>query len=426
LAAEGLTGAMLIETAFPCRRREWSAHSRRICVMFNSVRQALAMASFGLILSGLAVPGAHGQYRMPFMAPAGTPARSTALIGGATGQGFSPATPFLNTINPYSPMGSIGFGSSYGLGYGSMYSSGMSGYASSYGSQNGAYDQNYSDSGAGLVRAQGDFLVKQQQSFLLREQVRAQRSANAAEESRRSASNSANASNVGAERDASSAKQVVRANIDTPLTEIWSGATLNHLLSDLQRRPNIQDAATQKDALPVDDRTLSQINFTRGKGHIGLLKNGEHLDWPQAFIDSDSKDSRDRFNGLLLDVVEQARCNGSVDRNTLKKMASATDDFHRHLRKKCSDLSPATYREAKRFLKDLDDALTALKRPDVGSLFACSAALQSQTVPELVQFMTKHQLQFAPALPNERSAYAALHRALANYSNLDLPLSAHR
>ena len=302
--------------------------------MFNLVKRVMAGASFALFLSGLAEPRAHGQYRMPTMAFAGTAARSTAFISGAPGQGFSPAPPFLNSINPYSPMGSIGFGSSYGLGYGSIYSSGMSGYASSYGSQNGAYDQNYSDSVAGLVRAQGDFLVKQQQSFLLREQVRAQRSANAREESKRSASNSANASNVAAEGETSSANEVVRANNDISLTEIWSGAALNHLLSDLQRRPNIQDTATLKDSLlPLDDRALSQINLTWGKGHIGLLKNGERLDWPQAFMDSDSKDSRDRFNGLLLDVVEQARCNGSVDRNTLKKMASATDDFHRHLRK---------------------------------------------------------------------------------------------
>jgi hypothetical protein len=52
----------------------------------------------------------------------------------------------------------------------------------------------------------------------------------------------------------------------------------------------------------------------------------------------------------------------------------------------------------------------------VGDHFTGKFALKVKTVPELVALMTQQGLQFAPAVPGDQPAYAALHQALANYS----------
>jgi hypothetical protein len=74
------------------------------------------------------------------------------------------------------------------------------------------------------------------------------------------------------------------------------------------------------------------------------------------------------------------------------------------------------YMEAKRYVRHLQDAVTALGRPDGARLMAGDYAARGRSVDELVKNMTAAGLRFAPALPGQEPAYAALHRALAAYN----------
>jgi hypothetical protein len=67
------------------------------------------------------------------------------------------------------------------------------------------------------------------------------------------------------------------------------------------------------------------------------------------------------------------------------------------------------------FLNNLEDAITALHMPDVGSHFTGVYVLKPKTLPELVQSMQSHNLRFARALPGDEKAYVNLYSALNDY-----------
>src|SRR5262249_46175897 len=83
------------------------------------------------------------------------------------------------------------------------------------------------------------------------------------------------------------------------------------------------------------------------------------------------------------------------------------------------DLSPDDYVEAKHYLKELDQALRILKRPDVAKYINNEYAARSKTVGELVQTMSSLGLRFAPAVSGNEAAYNSLYRGLVTY-DLDL------
>ena len=73
-----------------------------------------------------------------------------------------------------------------------------------------------------------------------------------------------------------------------------------------------------------------------------------------------------------------------------------------------------------------EPAITALQQRDVGNYFTGKYALKAKTVPELIKQMSERGLQFAPALPGDEPAYAALHQALAAYDTASRPETAER
>jgi hypothetical protein len=77
-----------------------------------------------------------------------------------------------------------------------------------------------------------------------------------------------------------------------------------------------------------------------------------------------------------------------------------------------SEMSPSQYIEAKRYLNLLDDAIKALEDPKVSNYFTEKWALKSKNVAELVDFMSRSGLQFAPAVPGDVDSYRALYRAM--------------
>ena len=66
----------------------------------------------------------------------------------------------------------------------------------------------------------------------------------------------------------------------------------------------------------------------------------------------------------------------------------------------------------------MQSGANVLHRPDPGLYFTPTY----KNVGELVKYMAKNDLRFAPAVPGDEAAYLALYRALAIYDvNANLP-----
>lgn len=321
----------------------------------------------------------------------------------------SPVAPGL--VNPYASLyanpyaGSPGYENSYYNPY-------------MYGYNYNDYYGGYLRGGADVINAQGRFEVNTQQAYLMREQVRSERIANRRKMFDEYLYEREKAPTVEDERQRRQLEQLSRSRNNPPLTEIWSGKALNDILADLRKLPAKAPAGGQLvnlQQLPLDDDGLKHINVTQGAGNIALLKNEGRLNWPTALGGPEYKELRERVSSLAQAAVRQAEFNGRVDSGTITQLNNDVENLQKQLRKNSGDLPFAVYTEAKTFLNNLSDAVSALRQRDVGNYFTGKFALKAKTVPELVDLMTKQGLQFAPAVPGDESAYVALHQALANY-----------
>jgi hypothetical protein len=412
--------------------------------MFSSTRRIGVVAVLGLILSAIVSPKAEGQRPNPnYLLTPGLSVRQAAFNIATIGQAYSNVPPYALGFNPYvrrasypiiassgNPYPAATYANPYATMYANPYATLASnpyatspGYDSSYGGYGGYgsyYDpyNGYLRGGADVINAQGRFLVNTQQAYLTREQVRSERLANRRKVFDEYLYEREKTPTAEEERQRHQLEQLNRSRNNPPVTEIWSGKALNDLLADLRKLPPSKPEAGQLvnlQQLPLDEDGLKHLNVTKGNGNIALLKNEGRFSWPVALSSPDFKEQRERINSLAQAAVRQAEFNNQVDAGTITQLSADVESLHRQLRKSGGDLPFALYTEAKTFLNNLDDALSALRQRDVGSYFTGKFAIKAKTVPELVEHMTKQGLQFAPATAGDESAYTALHQALANY-----------
>ena len=99
----------------------------------------------------------------------------------------------------------------------------------------------------------------------------------------------------------------------------------------------------------------------------------------------------------------------------VRDMTNDLDKLNVRLNDSVNDLSPSQYIEARRYLNQVGDAIAALSDPKVGAYFNQSWAGKARNVAELVNFLSRSGLRFAPATPGDEPAYNALWRALADF-----------
>jgi hypothetical protein len=107
--------------------------------------------------------------------------------------------------------------------------------------------------------------------------------------------------------------------------------------------------------------------------------------------------------------------NAAVPAGLVKDMQNDLDGLNQRLNDSVSDLSPSQFIEARRYLNQVSDAIAALSDPKVGAYFNPSWVSKAKNVAELVSFMSRSGLRFAPATPGDEPAYNALYRALADF-----------
>jgi hypothetical protein len=384
--------------------------------MFSQMRRFGLGATLGLAALAF-TPRSQAQYFGPYYGNPFFQVRPGLTVGQAAyniatvGQALQNA-PGLG-MNPYAG------------GFGSLYSSpyGLGGY-SAYGGYGGYYDPyaSYLYGGASAIQAQGQLMVSQQQAYVMKEQVRAERIKNKRAAFDEYMYEMRNTPTLEELRQRSLQASVDRSRNSPPLTEVLSGKSLNDLLGDLQKieGKGPPAAALRTFQLPLDEEAIKQINVTKGNGNIGLLKNDGKLAWPTALSGPEFKDERERLSNLAREVAQDASFNGRVDLGNVRQIERDADQMKKELRRTGADLTPSQYIEGNTLLNNLNDAVRALEQPDAVNYFNGKYSLakalgKGNTVPELVKFMSDHGLSFAPATPGDEPAYVALQQALASY-----------
>jgi hypothetical protein len=377
---------------------------------------AFNIATIGQALSQVPPSPFIGRRFAASLANPNAAAAATGLAVAAAANQYAGAAvnPYASLYaNPYASMVSNPYAS--GAGYGDYYNPYGYGYYDPFGYSG------YLRGGADVINAQGRFLTSTQQAYMMREQVRSERIANRRKIFDEYLYEREKTPTAEEDRQKHLLEQLNRSRNNPPVTEIWSGKALNDILADLRKLPPPKPDSgnlVNTQQLPLDEDGLKHINVTAAAGNtgnIGLLKNEGRLNWPVALSEPQFKEMRERINTLAQAAVRQAEFNGRVDPGTILQMSNDVNTLNRLLRQSSGDLPFGLYTEARTFLNNLTDAITALSQPDVGNYFTGKFALKAKTVPELVEQMSKQGLQFAPATPGDEAAYAALQQALANY-----------
>jgi hypothetical protein len=268
----------------------------------------------------------------------------------------------------------------------------------------------YLQGGASVVQAQGQYLQDYQQAKVTREQAR-----QAKVDTRRKVFDNwlyerAMTPTPEQLREEAMMEQLRRARNNPPAGDIFSGKALNDLFDNIKKFP------TAGPTIAISEETMRRINFTgeaANSGNFGLFRNGGKLNWPISLNTSAFRSERENFESMVSDALRQART-GNVDGDAQQKMHGAVDDMKAKLKKEINNLSPGQYMDAKRYLNDLDAAVTSLGDPNVAKL-ADSKMNSRGNVQELVQYMVDNGLSFAPAVRGDEGAYRALHQALVEY-----------
>jgi hypothetical protein len=213
-------------------------------------------------------------------------------------------------------------------------------------------------------------------------------------------------------------EQVKRSLNNPPRGEVNSGKSLNDLLAALETMP-VKGASVPD--LPLSEDILRHINVTRdgtgGGGNLGVLRNSGKLAWPRALADLPGTEDLRSNLAKRAEVAYEQAVSGRADPTVLEKMAAASRELNDRLTAVVRETDFGDYSEAKRFLRNLDDAIQSLRNPEAGRLLTGADGASGKSVKDLVSNMLGGGYRFAPAVSGGESAYQALHSKLVNFYN---------
>jgi hypothetical protein len=278
----------------------------------------------------------------------------------------------------------------------------------------------YNSTGAALsgvsdiVNSQGNFLIQNEQSWLLHEQQKQERIKTRRmtfDERMYEQANTPSAEDL-REKDRMTALR--RSLNNPPQNEIWSGLALNTILESVQR-DNIP--VSLRPIIPLSPETLNHINTTSGTtaGSIGLIRDGGKLTWPLTLKGSDFGSDRSKMDELAAKALEEAS-RGAVQAETIQAMTSTLDGLRETLRQKVEEMSLSDHMAARRYLNELENTISALQDPNVSKQVSRSWA-KSASVSELVDQMTRQGIRFAAATAGDEPSYSSLYQSFVAFTS---------
>jgi len=196
--------------------------------------------------------------------------------------------------------------------------------------------------------------------------------------------------------------------------DVTSGLALNAILDSLQSMPEKVKATK---AMPIEESFIKQLNFTRGTGSIGLLRNRGKLNWPTMLMRlqpaEDFAKARAQIEARFQDAFNQVNGGGRADADNIKALAKLIDQLSEMVSGRASSMTFAENLDVKRYMRSLEDSVNFMKQPDASEWMPGKHKAKPQSVQDLVLLMADKGVRFAPALLGDEEAYVKMRRMLA-------------
>jgi hypothetical protein len=309
----------------------------------------------------------------------------------------------------------------------------------------------YLHGAAEVTRANADYLVRVQEAASLREDVRQKR----LETRRKQLEHMAWEREFFVQERLRTLERNARTGLElatkyATATEIYGAGPLNEIRKALAASGKLGDG----ESTALDPRMLSKVHIAvAGGGNVGVLKD-EAIFWPQLLNRAEFADDRKRLEDLLAlakhQAIERKRIEDLLEEAKQEKLdQKRIDELRDQLRKaqppdttEVRNLVAAWSRrvddertrwyldrsdngwrsghfsEALRKLKEIDEAIRGLERPNAANYLK---PLEAKTVAELVTYMEHNGLRFAAATDGGENAYMALHAAMAKEKERVIP-----
>jgi hypothetical protein len=268
--------------------------------------------------------------------------------------------------------------------------------------------------GAEMVQAQGQFMNDQEQARITREKAYQEylKSQKAKfEMDRYIEKNTPTYTELQEKNNAMKTRRILNNPTEA---EITTGASLNIML------PLVQQMTSQGIAGPpiaLDQATLNRINVKAPNysGHLAKFKDGGKLKWPIAVR---GRELQKGLAATLPDAVAAAQ-DDTLELKTYNKLRKDVKDLREEVaadyRKNQIDLG--SYLAADQFLEDLNFAVGDLTMAGASkALSGAAGGLKGRNVQEMVEYMTRQGLTFAPATPGNENAYFSLQSSMSRYA----------
>jgi hypothetical protein len=209
-------------------------------------------------------------------------------------------------------------------------------------------------------------------------------------------------------------RELTRARVSPPLNDVWSARALNALLQHLITQ---QADGALGPTVPLNEDIVNHVNVRVGNsvGNIALLKNKGESEWPESLQGSAFQESREQLHTFMHRAYRSVASGDNPDPDTLNHLLAQFRKMRATLKDNVGDLKPDEYIEARRYLDDLGQTITALQEPSIGKQFNEDWKPKAREVAELVKHMREKGLMFAPATEKDQPAYVALYHALAAF-----------
>jgi hypothetical protein len=194
--------------------------------------------------------------------------------------------------------------------------------------------------------------------------------------------------------------------------EIASAKALNVVLDDVGKFSDRKSAANQT---MLSEDVLGQLNVTASHFGVGALRNDGKIRWPGAVQELVARDQQQALEAQAQALVKGA-LNGKFDPNVYRDFSAGVEKIADDLSKRVNEIPGQQYLDAKRFVSDLQDAGVALEKGEARNQLQYQKFVAGgKSVQDVVDFMIRKGLRFAPAAAQDEAAYRGFYSALVAY-----------
>ena len=213
--------------------------------------------------------------------------------------------------------------------------------------------------------------------------------------------------------------QFERAMNSPPTTEVVGGSSLNTILSNLQ---SFGISSSMGPVIPIPQTVLNRINLASTSSNgtttsTAMLRGAGKISWPFSLQEPMFDKLREAIDTQFAQAFNEAS-NGNLQAAIFRDLTASVSALDGKVRTSANVMSAPDFIEARQFTTSLTSSVNALRDPKLVQTANAGQKLEGTTVAEVVDFMTRNGLTFAPANDGDGGVYMALHQSFVTYSNL--------